>query len=311
MTERTGSVSGKQDNPEFLGVRISSADRVIFPETGTTKGDLAAYYAAASERMLALAGDRPVALLRCPSGTDGECFFQKHAGKGFPKEIETVEITEKSGKSEPYMVIRDPAGFVAAAQMGAVEFHIWGARTDGLEKPDRLVFDLDPDESLGFDAVKDAAKVIHDLLRDVGLESLPMVTGGKGVHVIVRLRRTASWETVALFAKTVAYHLALKDPERYVATMSKEKRQGRVFIDWLRNERGSTAIAPFSVRARDGAPVAMPVTWNELARLKAANGFSIEMARKRLGEVSSLEALTAEQSISAEVVEKLEKITGG
>jgi bifunctional non-homologous end joining protein LigD len=308
--ENSRTAAQSNHETEALGVKISNADRVIFKDTGTTKGDIAAYYAQAAERMLTLAGDRPVALLRCPSGTDDECFFQKHAGKGFPDEIATVEVKEKSGKSEPYMVIRSPEGFVAAAQMGAVEFHIWGARTDKLEKPDRLVFDLDPDEDVAFDDVKEAAKEVRKLLADVGFESIPMVTGGKGIHVIARLRRTADWETVNQFARTLARHLADKFPDKYVATMSKAKRHDRIFIDWLRNERGSTAIAPFSVRAREGAPVAVPVSWNALAQLKAANNFSMAKARKRLANPSPLENLKPEQSISADVMSKLEKITG-
>ncbi|TYC51173.1 DNA ligase D [Rhodobacterales bacterium] len=307
-TERSQTEEG--EDPRFLGVSVSSADRIVFPDTKTSKGDLAAYYAEAAERMLALAGNRPISLLRCPSGIEGECFFQKHAGKGFPEQIETVEIAEKTGDEEPYMVIRDPAGLVAAAQMGTVEFHIWGSRTDNLEKPDRLVFDLDPDEGLDFRDVKAAAREVRDLLKELGLESVPMVTGGKGIHVFCHLRRTAGWETVNLFARTLATYLAQKKPKRYVATMSKARRKGRIFIDWLRNERGSTAIAPFSVRARAGAPVAVPVTWTELSRLKSANSFSIAKARRRLAEPSSLEKADADQSINADVIARLEKLTG-
>jgi len=309
--KRTDGGSGDADEASYLGVHVSSADRVIFPDAGTTKSELAAYYAEAGKRMLALSGGRPVSLLRCPSGVQGECFFQKHAGKGFPDEIDTVDITEKSGKSEPYMIIRNAAGFVAAAQMGTIEFHVWGARTDKLEKPDRLVFDLDPDVGLKFDVVKDAAKDVRDLLQKVGLESMPMVTGGKGVHVIVHLRRTADWERVTLFARTVATYLAEKHPGKYVATMSKARRKGKVFIDWLRNERGSTAIAPFSVRARPGAPVAVPVSWNALAQLKSANSFTMAKARRRLAEPSPLEELKADQSIGNDVIARLEKLTGG
>tara|TARA_R110002020_G_scaffold25060_6_gene81599 strand:+ start:954 stop:3455 length:2502 start_codon:yes stop_codon:yes gene_type:complete len=295
----------------MLGVRISSPDRVVFPDAGCTKGDVAAYYAKAAERMLVHAGDRPVSLLRCPDGAEGDCFFQKHAGKGFPDGIGAEDIVESSGKSEPYMVIREEAGFVAAAQMGTIEFHIWGSRTDVLEKPDRLVFDIDPDEGLTFADVKAAAKEIRELLSEIGLESLPMVTGGKGVHVIVPLRRTAEWETVTFFTRTIASHLAAKHPDRYVATMSKAKRKGKIFIDWLRNDRGSTAVAPYSIRARKGAPVAVPVTWQELSRLKSASAFDIGKALKRLGKPCPLAAMDASQSISQEVVNRLEKRIAG
>ena len=299
---------GNKGEPEtLLGVRISSADRVVFPDAGCTKGDVAAYYSKMAERMLTLGGNRPVSLLRCPDGTDGDCFFQKHAGKGFPDGIGTIDIEEGSGKTEPYMVITEKRGFVAAAQMGAIEFHVWGARTDMLEKPDRLVFDIDPDEGLAFADVKAAAKEISGLLAEIGLDSVPMVTGGKGVHVIVPLRRIAGWETVSVFARTVASYLAQRHSDRYVATMSKAKRKGRIFIDWLRNDRGSTAVAPYSVRARKGAPVAVPVSWKELARLNSANSFDMGKALKRLGDPCPLETMKADQSISQDVVNALEK----
>jgi len=190
--------------------------------------------------------------------------------------------------------------------MGTIEFHIWGSRTDILEKPDRLVFDLDPDEGLSFSDVKKAAKDVRELLAEIGLESVPMVTGGKGVHVVVPLRRTAEWETVTFFARTVASFMAQRNPDRYVATMSKAKRKGKIFIDWLRNDRGSTAVAPYSIRARKGAPVAVPVTWKELSRLRSANSFDIGKALKRLDKPCPLQSVETKQSISQAVVEALE-----
>ncbi|VVT13303.1 DNA ligase D [Hoeflea sp. EC-HK425] len=302
------------ENPDntttVLGVMISNADRVVFPDAGCTKGDIVGYYEKASDRMLGLAGSRPVSLLRCPDGRDGDCFFQKHAGKGFPDGIDTMDLKESSGKTEPYMVINRRAGFVAAAQMGTIEFHTWGSRKDMLEKPDRLVFDLDPDEGLSFSDVKEAAEAIRALLDRVVLDCVPMVTGGKGVHVIVPLRRTAGWETVSVFSRTVASYLASKEPERYVATMSKAKRKNRIFIDWLRNDRGSTAIAPYSVRARKGAPVAIPVSWKELAGLEAANVFDMGEALKRFDKPCPLDSIPARQSISLDVVDKLEHFMG-
>jgi bifunctional non-homologous end joining protein LigD len=208
------------------------------------------------------------------------------------------------------MVIRDKAGFVAAAQMGTIEFHIWGAQADDLERPDRVVFDLDPDEDLGFDAVKQAATELRGLLDELGLESVPMVTGGKGIHVIVPLRRGAGWETVKLFARTVASHFADQKPDRYVATMSKARRKGRVFIDWLRNERGATAVAPYSIRNRKGAAVAVPLDWAELDDVSTANSFSLADARNRLRSGCPLEAVSRTRTISNAVVSKLDKLTG-
>ena len=190
--------------------------------------------------------------------------------------------------------------------MGTVEFHVWGARTDRLDRPDRLVFDLDPDEGLGWDAVRDAAFEVRDRLHRLGLASGAIVTGGKGVHVWLPLRRSRGWDTVKLFAKTFAHVMAEKAPDRYTATMSKSKRKGRIFIDWLRNERGATAIAPYSLRARQGAPVAVPVTWDELAELKSAKAFSLGDMARRMDRPCPAVALQDDlQSLSDGVIDKL------
>jgi bifunctional non-homologous end joining protein LigD len=264
------------------GTRISSADRVVFPGAGFTKGDIARHYDLVADRMLESAGGHPASLVRCPSGVSKACFFQKHAGKGFPKALKTLPIRESKGTVEEYIYLSDRASVLAAVQMGTIEFHIWGSARDRLEQPDRMVFDLDPDEGLGFAAVRAAAEEVRGVLAEIGLPSVPMVTGGKGVHVIVPLRRTAGWETVKVFSKTLATALSDRHPDRYVATMSKARRKGRIFIDWLRNERGATAIAPYALRARPGAKVAVPVKWEELADLKQANSFTTSDLQARL-----------------------------
>jgi bifunctional non-homologous end joining protein LigD len=291
------------------GVRISSTGREVYPKAGMTKGEVAQYYAEVGERMLEYAADRPLSLLRCPDGIDGECFFQKHAGRGFPDGIKVMPIEEKDGDTKDYMYVTSTDGLIGAAQMGTLEFHIWGSARDRIERPDRLVFDLDPDEGLDFGKVVAAAKEVRDGLQEVGLESVPMVTGGKGVHVIVPLRRISNWDTVKAFARTFAHVLAERAPERYTATMSKSKRKGRVFIDWLRNERGATAIAPWSLRARAGAAVAMPITWDELEGIDRANGFHAAEAKERLSLPSPLEAVQP-RGIGTEVVTALEKWAG-
>ncbi|MBW3096299.1 DNA ligase D [Pseudohoeflea coraliihabitans] len=267
--------------PVVAGVRISSHDRVIFKKPGLTKLDLAEYYERVAERFLAESRHRPVSLVRCPSGDIGDCFFQKHAGQGFPDSIGEIPIQESSGKTAKYMVLDAAEDIVAAVQMGTIEFHVWGARSDRLDRPDRMVFDLDPDAGLDFERVKAAASEMRQVLEAVGLQSLAMVTGGKGIHVIVPLQRRADFAEVKSFSRDLSQRLAAAAPERYTATMSKKKRKGRIFIDWLRNERGSTAIAPWSVRARPGAPVAVPVSWQELADLDAANSFSLAEAVDR------------------------------
>ncbi len=276
LTTEMGEAAAKN-----AGVRLTSPDKVLFPEQGVTKGELIAYYDQVAERMLTYLADRPLSLVRCPGGREKSCFFQKHDSGGFPEEFKRLPITEKSGESADYFYIDDKKGLFAGAQMNVLEFHIWGVKRDMIEKPERIIFDIDPDEGLDFGDVKKAAHDFRTRLKDLGLESFPMVTGGKGVHVIAPLQRRAEWPEVKTFCKGFAQTLADEEPERFVAVMSKARRKGRMFIDYLRNERGSTAIAPFSTRSRQGAPCAVPVSWEELDDLDAANQFTLEAAASR------------------------------
>lgn len=261
---------------------ISNRDRVIFPESGLTKGDLADYYAAVAPLMLPFLARRPVSLVRCPQGRAKKCFFQKHDSGGFGPHLRKVPIREKDGATEDYLFVEDIEGLMAAVQMGNIEFHGWASRSDAVEQPDRMVFDLDPDEDLDFDQVTRAARDLRDRLADLGLVSFAMLSGGKGVHVIVPLETGHSWDEHKDFSRRFAEALALAEPERFVATMSKAKRKGRIFIDWLRNQRGATAVLPYSARARPGAGVALPVSWDELATAKDAHPCSIRDATELL-----------------------------
>lgn len=260
-------------------VDITNRDRTIFPGSGETKGDLADYYAAVATLMLPFVGNRPISLVRCPQGRAKKCFFQKHDAGGFGPSVYHVPIREKDGGSEDYLYIKDAKGLLECVQMGTIEFHAWAARENAVEQPDRMIFDLDPDEDLGFDAVKRAAQDIHDRLADLGLVSFPMLSGGKGIHVIVPLAPGHSWSEHKEFARRFAEALAISEPERFVATMSKAKRKGRIFIDWLRNQRGATAVTPYSARSRDGAPVAAPVAWEEVAGFPDAHPWAIRDAK--------------------------------
>ena len=262
------------DNVE-APVSISSRERVIFPESGETKGDLADYYEAIAPLMLPFAAGRPISLVRCPQGRSGKCFFQKHDSGMFGEHVRHVAISEKDGGTEDYLYVEDAAGLLACVQMGTIELHAWGSRASAVEQPDRMIFDLDPDEGLGFDKVRSAARHIHDRLADIGLISFAMLSGGKGVHVIVPLTPGHSWEVHKDFARRFAEALSLAEPDRFIATMSKARRKGRIFIDWLRNQRGATAVLPYSPRARDGAPVAIPIAWGELDAMADAHPFSI------------------------------------
>ncbi|MBG6120798.1 DNA ligase D [Sphingobium sp. AEW010] len=257
-------------------IDISSRDRVIFPETGQTKGELADYYSRIAPLMLPFSANRPISLVRCPQGRAKKCFFQKHDSGAFGQEVRQMPIREKNGGSEDYIYVDSADGLLACVQMGTIEFHGWASRTDDVEKPDRMIFDLDPDEGLDFDKVKRAARDIRDHLADIGLVSFAMLSGGKGVHVVVPLTPGHNWDTHKDFASRFAQALSAAEPDRFTATMSKAKRKGRIFIDWLRNQRGSTAILPYSARARPGAPVAIPIDWEELDRMKDAHPFSID-----------------------------------
>ena len=245
-------------------VKISNRDRVIDPDSQITKGQLADHYEAVASIMLPWAGSRPISLVRCPQGRAKKCFFQKHDAGTFGTHVHHVAIREKDGHEEPYLFIDDADGLLTCVQMGTIEFHGWGARIEDVEKADRLVFDLDPDEGLDFEAVRTAAFHFRDLLKQIGLETFPMVTGGKGVHVIAPLTPRAEWPEVKDFAHRLAQAVAQSDPENFTAALPKAQRKGRIFVDYLRNQRGATAVMPYSVRARAGAPVAAPLSWKEM-----------------------------------------------
>lgn len=268
-------------------VTISNADRLIFPEAKVTKGQLADYYAAMATVMLPWIAHRPISLVRCPQGRAKKCFFQKHDSGSFGDHVKHVPIREKEGNQEDYLYIDDTDGLIACVQMGAIEFHGWGSRVEDVEKPDRLVIDLDPDVGLDFEDVKRAARDIRRTLEDIGLTSFPMLSGGKGIHVVVPLTPEAEWPLVKDFADRFARALAAAEPDRFTATMSKAKRKGRIFIDWLRNQRGATAVLPYVVRAREHAPVAAPVSWEELEDIESAGIFTVRDAGTLIERASS------------------------
>jgi bifunctional non-homologous end joining protein LigD len=261
--------------PLAAKVAISSRERVIFPGSGQTKGDLADYYAAIAPLMLPFLGHRPISLVRCPQGRAKKCFFQKHDSGSLGEAVRHVPIREKDGGTEDYLYLDTAEGLLQCVQMGTIEFHAWGARAEAVAQPDRMIFDLDPDEGLDFAEVKRAAADIRAQLADIGLVSFALLSGGKGVHVVVPLTPGHDWETHKDFARRFSEALAQAQPERFTATMSKAKRRGRIFIDWLRNQRGATAVVPYSARAREGAPVAVPIAWEELDGMDTAHPFGI------------------------------------
>lgn len=264
------------------GVRVTSPDRVLWPDMGITKRDLARYYRTVAATILPRVEDRPLMLLRCPSGTGEGCFYQKHAGESIPEAVPRVTVPEKEGEAR-YLYVNGVAALMGLVQMGVLELHVWAARRDRLDRPDRLIFDLDPDEGLPFGRVGEGALQLRERLEDLGLESFPKLTGGKGLHVVVPMVRRNEWGTARTFARAVAERMERDRPDRYTTDASKAERRGRIFIDYLRNGPNATTIADYSPRARGGAPVAVPLAWDEVdpeARIPLR--FGLDAVRRRL-----------------------------
>ena len=265
----------------FEGVRLTHPDRVLYPEDGLTKLDMARYYKAVSDWALPHLGQRPLTLVRCPGGQGKPSFYQKHLGKGAPDAIGHVDVTE-DGKTESHPVVGDLAGLIGLVQMDVLEIHPWGATVDKLENPDRITFDLDPDEGLPWQRVTEAAIGIRQALRAIGLESFAKTTGGKGLHVVVPLQPKLGWDEVKNFTKWVADQVVAHSPEGFTANQTKRARQGRIYIDYLRNARGATAIGAYSPRTRPGAPVSTPLFWEEVEQGVRPEGFTIATVPQRL-----------------------------
>ncbi|WP_294171618.1 DNA ligase D [uncultured Sphingomonas sp.] len=270
--------TGERATAESLGLRLTSPERVVFPEDELTKGDLANYYAAVAPLLMIDLARRPMTLIRCPQGRSKHCFFQKHDSGTMGAHVLHVPVTENDGEVQDYLYVEEAIGALECVQMNTIEFHGWGSRIDPLEMPDRLVFDLDPDVGLDFDKVKEAAVRLRALLGDLGLTTFPLLSGGKGIHVVAPLDQTRDWPTVKSFAERFTRAIAEAEPEMFTANIRKVQRKGRIFLDWLRNQRGATAVMPYSARAREGAPVSAPVAWEELDGLAGANIYTIRDA---------------------------------
>ena len=260
---------------ESFGIEISNPDRVIFPKDNLTKGDLADYYAQIEPLIMIDAAKRPMTLIRFPQGTAEKGFFQKHDKGTFGPDVKQIPIEESDGSVEDYLYFDDIRGLLACVQMGTIEFHGWGSKVEKVEYPDRLVFDLDPDVGLDFTRVKEAAVTLRELLQGLGLKSWPLLSGGKGIHVVVPLDASKDWPTVKSFADRFSRAISEAEPEMFTANIRKVQRKGRIFLDWLRNQRGATAVMPYSARGRESAPVAAPVAWDELDKYDSGGHFSI------------------------------------
>lgn len=269
------------DTPKSV-VKLTHPDRVYWEDAGVTKAGLADYYSEAWPRMAPFVTSRPLALLRCPEGTAGQCFFQKHAWRGHSKEILTVQDPNDNSE-EPILAIDSFDGLIGLVQAGTLEIHPWQAPLADLEHPDQIVMDLDPGEGIAWQDLIDAAREVRERLEKAGLNTFVKTTGGKGIHVVAPLKPVTGWEDVKEFTKSIADDMASDSPGKYVSTITKSKRVGHILVDYLRNQRGSTAIAPYATRARAGAPVSMPLEWDELGPSIGPAHFTVNNALSRLG----------------------------
>ncbi len=274
-----GRTSGA--SARVAGIVITHPDRVVYSDQGITKLELARFYERIAPRILPHVEGRPLSVVRCPQGSENECFFQKHAGEGFPDAIKSVQVEGSSGRSR-YLMVDSVAGLIALVQMGVLELHPWGSRSDRLDRPDRMFFDLDPAPGVRWRRVADTALLLRDLLQRLDLSAFVKTTGGKGLHVVLPLMRKHGWDEVKTFARAIAMQLAQAQPELYLATASKAQRKGRIFIDTLRNGRGATAVAPYSTRARPEAPVSTPIAWTELDGELRSDTFTVKNLDQRL-----------------------------
>ncbi len=299
------SITGES---EVAGVRLTNPDRILYPDLGLSKRELAHFFQRIREWIVPHLAGRPLTLVRCPQGYTEECFFQKHFEQSLPDFVRAVTIAEKDGTEENYIVVEDVAGIVSLVQMGALEFHPWGSREDRLEQPDLMIFDLDPAPDVPWDETIKSARLLHELLAELDLRCFVKTSGGKGLHLVVPLMRRTGWDDLRAFAERVAVQMVQREPQRFVATMSKARRGGKIFIDYFRNNRGSTSIAAFSTRAKPGAPVSTPLSWSELSVRRGPAYYTVENLPRRLARLKSdpwEDFFTVRQSLSEERKKRL------
>lgn len=269
---------------DVAGIRITHPDRVVYPRPSLTKADLARYYERIADWVVPHVAGRPLTLVRCPEGIDGGCFYMKHSKTWTPDALRHVRIREKT-KTGDYLVADDIAGIVGLVQMGVLEIHTWNTLAGDVERPNRLVFDLDPGEGVEWPQVVRAARTVRKALESLDLESYPKTTGGRGLHVVVPLVPHAEWTDCLAFTRALSEALEQANPGAYTTRLPKRARIGRILIDYLRNNRANTSIAAFSTRARDGAPVSLPLTWEDLRPSLRPDRFTPETVPRRLARL--------------------------
>ncbi|NLC25615.1 MAG: hypothetical protein GX777_03205 [Fastidiosipila sp.] len=256
-----------ESTAKYGDIKLSSPNKLIFTDDDISKKDIADYYWNIKDEILAYIADRPLTLIRCTDGIGEKCFFQKNMFQDIPG-MDTFPFKRNDGEKAEAMVIRDESALMGAVQMGAVEFHSWGSRTETMEKPDLMVFDLDPDAGLEIEFLREGASDLRKLLQEKDLKSYLRTSGGKGYHLVVPLKPVAGWERAHAFAEMIAKTMEEKWPDRYTNEMRKDKREGRIFVDWLRNSRGATSVSNFSLRSRQGAPISWPIRWSDLDEIE-------------------------------------------
>ncbi len=299
-----------QEGHQVLGISVTNPDRKVYPDAGLTKFDVVDYYGRIGEKMLPYIENRPLSLVRCPRGREKKCFYQKHFRDAIPEHVKRIEVEEKEGR-EPYSYVTGPEGLVALAQWGVLEFHPWGSRTDRPDRPDVLIFDLDPSPDVSWQEVLGATFLVRDVLEELDLRSFVKTSGGKGLHVQLPIERYTGWDEARAFTKEVAEAVKRRNPDKFITTAGKSKRKGKIFIDYLRNGRGSTSVAPFSTRAREGAPISTPIGWHEVSPELSANQYTIENLFRRLSALSEdpwKDYFEVKQRLSKSLFEKVKSL---
>ena len=272
-----GQIEINEQSPKINSLKLSHPDKILYAKENLTKLDVAQYYIQAADLALPYVKNRPLTLVRCPEGTKKICFYQKHISDSVPEFITPIKIKEKE-KTVSYMSVTEPKGLISLVQMGAFELHCWNSTAENLEKPDQIVMDFDPDPSIPWKRVVDAAFELREILDSLGLKNFVKLSGGKGIHVHVPFKPLYSWDQVREFSKALALQLQKNDPKFYVTKMTKSLRDKKIFVDYLRNARGATAVAPYSLRAKENSSVAMPLSWEELRKISGPQAFSLTEA---------------------------------
>ena len=274
-----------QQPPATAGtITITHADRVVYPGESITKGDVAAYYQRVMTWLLPNVIKRPLSVIRCPEGANKTCFFQKHPMSGL-HHVGTIELKEEKGSLATYMYAKNAGSILELVQFGAMEFHVWSTRINSLETTDRVIFDLDPSPRVAWERIVAAARLLKVQMEELGLTSFVRTSGGKGLHVVLPVKPACSWELAKDFSHTIAARMATEQPQEFVDTANKTKRAGKIYVDYLRNTRGATSIANYSLRARTNAPVATPLRWEELSKIEGGDTFTIRSLPRRLSRL--------------------------